>query len=83
MSVSDQQLRNAVDAVFDKFDADKSGSLDSHEVHNLINAALAHCNKQPITQAQCDQFVKAVDQDGNQKIEKLELYKVFKQAMGC
>ena len=49
MSVSEQDLKNAVDAVFDKFDTDKSESLDPSEVHNLINAALGHCNKQPIS----------------------------------
>ena len=49
MSVSDQDLRNAVDAVFAKYDTDNSGSLDPKEVHNLINDALGHCNKQPIS----------------------------------
>lgn len=44
MSYSDQQLRDAVDAVFNQFDADKSGSLDSTEVASLINAALTHMN---------------------------------------
>ena len=83
MSVSDQQLRAAVDAVFDKFDTDKSGSLDPNEVHNLINAALGHCGKQAISKEQCDQFVQAVDKDGNGKIEKMELYNIFKQALGC
>jgi hypothetical protein len=42
MSYSDQQLRDAVDAVFNKYDTDKSNSLDANEVCNLINDALAH-----------------------------------------
>ena len=44
MSYSDQQLRDAVDAVFVQFDTDHSGSLDPTEVGNLINAALKHMN---------------------------------------
>jgi len=42
MSYSDQQVRNAVDAVFSKYDTDKSNSLDINEVTNLINDALKH-----------------------------------------
>jgi hypothetical protein len=44
MPYTDQQLRDAVDAVFDAFDTDKSNSLDPNEVSNLINAALKHMN---------------------------------------
>lgn len=40
MSYSDQQLREAVDAVFGQFDNDGSNTLDQGEVANLINAAL-------------------------------------------
>lgn len=40
MSYTDQQLREAVDAVFEKFDTDGSHTLDRNEVCNLINAAL-------------------------------------------
>lgn len=40
MSYSDNDLRAAVDAVFDTYDKDKSGSLDTNEVTNLINDAL-------------------------------------------
>lgn len=44
MSYSDQQLRDAVDAVFAQYDKDHSNSLDSEEVASLINAALKHLN---------------------------------------
>ena len=42
MSYNEEQLKKAVDAVFDKYDTDKSNSLDANEVCNLINDALAH-----------------------------------------
>lgn len=41
MGYSDQELRDAVDAVFGQFDTDKSSTLDRNEVVNLINAALS------------------------------------------
>ncbi len=39
---SEQELRDAVDAVFGKYDVDGSGSLDPSEVQKLINDALGH-----------------------------------------
>lgn len=40
MSYSEEQLKAAVDAVFTKFDTDKSGTLDRAEITKLINEAL-------------------------------------------
>ena len=41
---TDDQIKAAVDAVFDKFDTDKSHSLDESETLNLINEALTQMN---------------------------------------
>lgn len=40
MSYSDDDLRSAVDAVFDIYDKDKSGSLDSNEIGQFMNDLL-------------------------------------------
>ena len=40
MSYSEQDLKRAVDAVFNSYDTDKSGTLEAQEVANLINDAL-------------------------------------------
>lgn len=42
MSYSDDELRNAVNAVFDAYDKDKSGTLEAVEITQLINDALKH-----------------------------------------
>jgi hypothetical protein len=42
MSYSDDELRNAVNAVFDAYDTDKSGTLEPLEITKLINDALKH-----------------------------------------
>ncbi len=82
MSYSDQQLRDAVDAVFAQFDADKSGFLDQNEVANLINAALKHMNTgKQVSQQEVNQFVKAVDSSGDGKIQKPELFEIFKKVL--
>lgn len=80
MSYNDAQLREAVDAVFDQFDTDKSHTLDRKEVLNLINAALNHMNAgRQATQQEVDALIQAVDTSGDGKIAKPELFEIFKR----
>ena len=82
MSYSDQQLREAVDAVFHKYDTDNSQSLDASEVLNLINDALGHMkSNRKVTQQEVNQFIAAVDKSGDGKIQKPELYEIFKKVL--
>ena len=82
MSYSDDQLRQAVDAVFAKYDSDNSGTLDSNEVANLINDALKHMgHARQVNQAEINQFIKAVDSSGDGKIAKPELFDIFKKIL--
>lgn len=82
MPYTDQQLREAVDAVFAQFDKDNSNSLDANEVYNLISAALKHMNSgAQVSQQQVQGFVQAVDKSGDGKIQKPELYEIFKKVL--
>lgn len=82
MSYSDQQLRDAVDAVFNQFDTDHSNSLDANEVGNLINAALSHMKAgKKVSQEEINQFMKAVDSSGDGKVQKPELFEIFKKVL--
>jgi Ca2+-binding EF-hand superfamily protein len=82
MSYNQEQLVQAVDAVFTKYDTDKSGTLDSNEVFNLINDALKHMKStRQVTQQEVAQFIAAVDNSGDKKIQKSELYEIFKKVL--
>jgi Ca2+-binding EF-hand superfamily protein len=82
MSYNDEQLRAAVDAVFNKYDTDGSQSLDANEVFNLINDALTHMkSNRKVTQGEVQQFVTAVDKSGDGKIQKTELYEIFRKVL--
>ncbi len=82
MSYTDQQLRDAVDAVFGKYDSDNSQSLDASEVTNLINDALKHMKStRQVSNAEVQQFVAAVDKSGDGKIQKPELFEIFKKVL--
>ena len=84
MSISDEKLREAVDAVFNKYDTDGNNSLDCNEVHCLINDALAHMKAgRQVSQAEVNQFIKAVDSSGDNKIQKPELFEIFKRVLNC
>jgi Ca2+-binding EF-hand superfamily protein len=81
MGYSDQQLRDAVDAVFGQFDKDGSNTLDPQETYNLICAAAQKMGGQQPSQEQVQQFVQAVDKNGDGKIQKQELYQIFRKVM--
>jgi Ca2+-binding EF-hand superfamily protein len=80
MGYSDEELRNAVDAVFGQFDKDGSNTLDAGEVANLINAALTQmgANRQA-TQQEVNGLISAVDKNNDGKIAKPELFEIFKK----
>jgi len=83
MSYSDQQLREAVDAVFGKYDSDHSGSLECSEVANLINDALKHMGQsRQVSNQEVQQFINTVDKNSDGKVAKPELFEIFRKVLG-
>lgn len=82
MSYNEADLRKAVDAVFNSYDADKSGTLEAQEVASLINDALKQMQQtRKVTQAEVDQFISSVDSNNDKKINKEELFEIFKKVV--
>ncbi len=82
MSYSDDDLRNAVNAVFDAYDKDKSGTLESNEITQLINDALKHMGQgRQVSQQEVNQFIAAVDKNNDGKVAKPELFEIFKRVV--
>ena len=74
MPYSEAQLSNAVNAVFQQFDKDNSGSLDQGEVTALINAALDKMGAgRKVTEAEVKGLITKVDKNSDGKIGKDEL----------
>jgi Ca2+-binding EF-hand superfamily protein len=71
---TDQQLEDAINAVFGKYDVDKSDSLDFGEVKNLITDAFSKLNEEDVKK-----FAMAVDKNSDGKITRAELFAIFKQ----
>lgn len=82
MSYTDDDLRNAVNAVFQSYDKDRSGTLEINEVKILINDALKHMGqKKQVTESEVEQFVKCVDKNSDGKVSKVELFEIFKTVL--
>lgn len=77
MSFTDQQINQTVNAVFGNDDAK---SLDPSEVFNIVRDAFKANNVgKEVTQAEIQDLIKVVDQNGDGKIQKNELFDLFKK----
>lgn len=77
---SDDQLRQAIDAIFNKYDTDKSGTLQGNEIFLLINDAFKSLGRnRDVKSEEVTQFVKAIDKNGDGKISKNELFEILKK----
>lgn len=68
---SDEQLRQAIDAIFNKYDADNSGTLEDKEIFCLISDAFKSLGRnKEVGAQQVSQFIAAIDKNGDGKIAK-------------
>ncbi len=68
---NDEDLRLAVEKVFEAYDIDKNGTLDTKEVLNLITDALQYMKSiKKVTHEEVKQFIAIVDTDGDGNIAK-------------
>ncbi len=72
---SDDQLKQAIGAIFGKYDVDKSGTLEGAEIFNLINDAFKSLGRnRDVKPEEVNQFIKAIDKNGDGKISQAELF---------
>ena len=74
--ISEDELRTAIDRIYEEYDKDKNGSLNKQEVLNLLNNSLGRTN---MTEKDVKEFMSKVDSDGSNSIEKNELFRIYKQ----
>lgn len=79
-SYNSGDLTNAIDLVFQKYDKDKSDSLDTSEITALITDVYAKLGKK-VTEEDTKKFISVVDNNGDGKISKAELLQIFKKIL--
>jgi Ca2+-binding EF-hand superfamily protein len=76
--IDEKEFQEKLDAVFRKYDRDRSGALDYNETCELLADAFKGTN-QKLSLKDLQTFVKATDKNADGKIQKHELYDLYKR----
>lgn len=78
---SAEEIKDAVNFIFLKYDTNKDGLLDRAEVKKLIENSLKHMGSTHIpTEGEIINFIYSMDKNNDGKLSKIELENAFKRA---
>lgn len=81
-SLQDEMLKAYIDSVFNKYDADRNGSLDVKEMTLFFNDLFRNLNiNVVVTEAQSLQAIKSIDDNSDGLVDREELFKAFKMML--
>jgi Ca2+-binding EF-hand superfamily protein len=63
--ITEKQLKEAIDKIFEDYDLNKNGHLNIHEIKNLMQKSLGKGN---VSEAEIKEFLKITDSNGNNQI---------------
>jgi hypothetical protein len=77
--VSDQQLRQYIDQVMYRYDTNRNGTLEAHELARFFNELFQMCGiNRRINNYEASNFMRQVDMNFDRKANKFELFRAFK-----
>lgn len=80
--LQDEVLKAYIDSVFNKYDTDKNGSLDVHEMTQFFNDLFHNLKiNVTITEQQSLAAIQSIDTDGNGTIDRQQLFTAFKMML--
>ena len=80
--IGEQELQQFIQQVFQKYDRDRSGSLDAMELTNFFNDVFQQMGNQTrFNQQQAMQALRVIDKNSDGKASQQELYMAFKQIL--
>lgn len=80
--INEEEFNQRLDDIFEKYNKDKSGALSREEVAELLNDTTREMGGQgqrTVTTREVQDFINACDINHNGKIERNELYTMYKQ----
>ena len=75
---SDEEIRKTVNIVFSKYDQNNNGYMEHPEIAAYLNDAMREEEGRDATEEEVKLFLQAGDMDCDQKITKMELFKILK-----
>lgn len=86
--VSDAQLQQYIDQVMIRYDTNRNGTLEAHELTRFFNDLFMMCGiPKRINQWEAMNFMRQVDMNFDRRANKFELFRAFKLMManqgGC
>lgn len=80
--LTEEEIKKAVDATFQKYDVDKNGILEKTEVLPMLQDAVRFLGKSyKVDEFDVQEFIKMADANKNRKLEKKEIYTIFKKVV--
>ena len=72
-------LKNYIETVFNKYDTDRNGSLDVHEMTLFFNDLFKNLGiNTTVTEAQALEAIRSIDDNSDGMVDRAELFKAFK-----
>ena len=80
--LQDEMLQNYINTIFDRYDKDRSGSLDPQEMTFFFNDLFKALNiNRTITQQDSMNAIRSIDQNSDGLVNKQELFLAFKNML--
>ena len=80
--LQDEMLKSYIESVFNKYDTDKNGALDVHEMTNFFNDLFRNLGMNSVvTEAQSMEAIRSIDDNSDGMVDRGELFKAFKMML--
>lgn len=83
MQLNDMLLRQYIDQVFDRYDSNRTGTLEPKELHNLLNELFRMSGQyRTVTSQEVYTYLGQMDRDQDGRVTKQELLQLFNRMNG-
>lgn len=81
MSYTEQDLQEAVDKVFEKYDKDRNGILNREEITDMMTASYKRIGRSKPSHAEVTQLFNLYDKNRDEEIQKNELKNILRKSL--
>lgn len=78
-AMDDEEIKQSVDSIFQRFDRDKNDTLDIREAQDMLVNAFVTVNRSQSTPENIQKFMQNADKNGDGRISRVELFLLLKK----